>query len=79
MRRFARSREIGIDIGNLAPLSPCLLFALTYAIFDEFHLAFVPGRGSEVTDIGLDLIGVIAALGLIWMVGNERERGARAG
>ena len=49
------------------------LIALAYAIFDELHQAFVPGRGSEVTDIGLDLIGVIAALGLIWIRGVEGD------
>jgi len=56
-----------------APLYLCTpaLIALAYAIFDELHQAFVPGRGSEVTDIGLDLIGVIAALGLIWIRGAE--------
>ena len=45
--------------------------ALTYAVLDELHQELAPGRGFELADIGHDLIGIIAALGLIWV----RERG----
>jgi len=41
-----------------------------YALFDEIHQELVVGRGFELADIGYDLIGIIAALGLIWV----RER-----
>jgi VanZ family protein len=44
--------------------------ALAYAILDELHQELVPGRGLELADIGYDLAGIIAALGLIWV----RER-----
>ena len=45
--------------------------ALTYAVLDELHQELAPGRGFELADIGYDLTGIIAALGLIWL----RERG----
>ena len=55
--------------------------ALAYAVLDELHQNSVPGRGGELADIGYDLAGVIAALGLIWMRGRRAEgrrgRGAR--
>lgn len=45
----------------------CLLFA----VLDELHQELTPGRGFELADIGYDLVGIMAALGLIWV----RERG----
>ena len=41
--------------------------ALTYAISDELHQELTPGRSFELADIGYDLVGMIAALGLIWV------------
>jgi hypothetical protein len=41
--------------------------ALAYAILDELHQELVPGRGLELADIGYDLAGIVAALGLIWV------------
>ena len=34
-----------------------------FAISDEFHQSFVPGRSASFMDIGLDLIGIILGLG----------------
>ena len=39
---------------------------LAYALFDEVHQGFVPGRTMSISDVGLDLIGVAAALCLLW-------------
>lgn len=50
-----------------------LVIALAYAIFDEFHQEFVPGRGFELADIGHDLVGVTAALGFIWLRNYLRQ------
>ena len=33
-----------------------------FAISDEFHQSFVPGRSASFMDIGLDLIGIILGL-----------------
>ena len=56
-------------VGRSALLS--FAIALAYAILDELHHELVPGRDFELADIGYDLVGMTAALGLIWM----RERG----
>lgn len=42
--------------------------ALTYALFDELHQSFVPGRTCTLVDIGYDLVGIVLALGGIWVV-----------
>jgi hypothetical protein len=47
--------------------------ALAYALFDEIHQQLAPGRGFELADIGYDLIGIIAALGLIRVKEREAE------
>jgi len=62
--------------GDISPASPHLstsaLITLAYAFFDELHQQLTPSRGFELADIGYDLAGIIAALGLIW----ARERRA---
>jgi len=50
--------------------STSALIAFAYAVLDEIHQEFVPGREMQLIDLGYDLVGIIAALGLIWM----RER-----
>ena len=48
--------------------------ALAYAVSDELHQSLVPGRGGQPVDVGYDVAGMAAALGLIWL----RERGRQA-
>ena len=42
--------------------------ALAYALFDEVHQSFVPGRTCTLADIGYDLVGIGLALGGVWVV-----------
>jgi VanZ family protein len=44
-----------------------------YAIADEIHQAFVPGRTSLVTDVGIDAIGGLLGIFGYAMPGNIRE------
>ena len=39
-----------------------VVFALIYAITDELHQSFVPGRYATTKDIGYDMLGVAIAL-----------------
>jgi len=41
------------------------LIALSYAFTDEIHQLFVPGRGGKVSDVFIDLLGIIIATKLI--------------
>lgn len=43
-------------------------FALTYGVLDELHQFFVFGRGARLTDVAIDGIGVVLALGLITLL-----------
>ena len=42
-----------------------LLLGLAYAVSDEWHQAFVPGRGPAVRDVLIDFAGVLAGTLLI--------------
>ena len=57
------------------PLALAFVAASLFAVVDELHQSFVPDRGFGLDDIGYDLVGITAALGLIWM----RERGRMDG
>lgn len=48
------------------------LFTTLYAVTDEWHQAFVPGRGASADDVVLDSVGAAAAL-LVWY-GSTRRR-----
>ena len=39
---------------------------IIYAISDEIHQSFIPGRSPQVTDVLLDTMGVI--LGILWVI-----------
>ena len=41
-----------------------LLLALLYALSDELHQVFVPGRVADWRDIGADALGAVLALGV---------------
>lgn len=65
-------------IGARQPAEEAAKMALScsvlYAIIDEFHQAFVPGRMSNPVDIGIDALGALFAYLLI-----RRWRSARQG
>ncbi|MBO9541585.1 VanZ family protein [bacterium] len=41
--------------------------ATAYAATDEWHQAFVPGRGPALTDVGIDSLGAATALLASWL------------
>ena len=54
------------------------LFAtLVYAIVDEIHQSFVPGRDPSIEDIGYDATGALVAIVLIASAGRLRSRFSR--
>jgi len=52
------------------------LWATLYAVSDEFHQHFVPGRTCSVWDLAVDLLGVWGALALL-ALGASRHAGVR--
>lgn len=50
-----------------------LLFCILYAVSDEFHQYFVPGRSTEFKDIVMDTIGSIVGIGLYSLISRIRQ------
>lgn len=42
------------------------ILAVVYAISDEWHQTFVPGRGGRATDVLIDCMGVTLAVLVLW-------------
>jgi VanZ family protein len=58
--------------------APVALFvAVLYAVTDEWHQIFVPGRTASVGDIGLDALGAVLGLALWYVLHRYRTRRTR--
>lgn len=49
-----------------------LIIVAVYALSDEFHQSFVPGRSATWQDLAVDVIGGASAL-LVWNVVHQRR------
>jgi VanZ family protein len=57
--------------GNLfKKILVCAFLALLYAISDEVHQAFVPGRSGNIKGVVFDVIGIVAVL--VWLGVRQR-------
>ena len=50
------------------------LFCILYASSDEFHQLFVSGRVGSITDIFIDMIGIITALLIMYLFNKFRTK-----
>jgi VanZ family protein len=53
-----------------------LLICVLYAISDEIHQQFVPGRGPGIKDVFIDSAGAMVGIGMYWFVGRKRKKAA---
>ena len=53
---------------ELDKIALSMIIGLIYAITDEIHQAFVPGRGALLTDVILDSIGVITGIFIAMLI-----------
>src|SRR5262249_32969197 len=51
-----------------------LAFAAGFAMLDEWHQSFEPGRTSSAGDVLLDAAGAFLGIGLIWLRSRLRAR-----
>jgi VanZ family protein len=51
--------------------------AVVYALSDEYHQTWVPGRDGNLLDVAIDGIGACAAMLLDWRVARRRALGRR--
>ena len=62
-------------LGASRPACSCaLLIVLLYALSDEFHQSFVPGRHPDPFDVATDLAGALVALLLLSLLRSRRVR-----
>jgi VanZ family protein len=50
-----------------------LLMCVLYAISDEVHQLFVPGRGAQIKDVIIDCAGVSIGIGVYILIGGRRK------
>lgn len=55
-------------IKQIDKISISLIVGIIYAISDEIHQAFIPGRGPQLADVILDSMGVLTGIVLIILV-----------
>lgn len=58
---------------NLRPYIFAWILAVLYAVTDEFHQSFVPGRDPTTRDAGIDALGAVVGLWFgVWLHSKER-------
>lgn len=50
------------DMRNIFKFLISLGIGVTYAITDEVHQSFIPGRGPSIIDVGIDTLGVLTGI-----------------
>jgi len=56
------------------PLLAPLLIGIGYAVSDEVHQLFVPGRAGQVSDVLIDTVGVLIGIAVVAGFRRRRER-----
>lgn len=82
-RGFTNSNE---DRGNatdegaerIGAILRSLALTVGYAVTDEFHQMFTPGRTSSPIDVGIDLVGACLGLALWFALGAIRQTRSRS-
>ena len=64
--RFFRILFVRASWRNIIALSA--VFVFMHGALDELHQAFVFGRGSRISDVGIDVFGSVIGLGVIWSI-----------
>ena len=59
LKAYRNKKGAKISNRNLALI---LFFLLLFAVSDEVHQSFVPGRSASFMDAGLDLLGILSGL-----------------
>ena len=52
-----------------------LAFSVIFAVTDEIHQAFVPGRGPALKDVLLDAVGAALGIAVIYAFYRYKRRG----
>jgi len=55
------------------PCTSAFVLTVLYALSDEYHQTFVPGRNGHIGDVGVDALGAMLALLLIRRFGRRED------
>lgn len=58
---------------------PAMVICVLYAVSDEVHQLFVPGRGCKFTDMLIDSAGALVGSGVIYAAGAIRRKRQESG
>ncbi len=73
-RSFSRLKEgIGVNLALLLSI----LFLSIFAVVDEYHQRFIPGRQADVADVATDLLGSVLVIVFMWL--RHRRKGTPEG
>lgn len=56
-----------------------LLLGVSYALFDEMHQLLVPGRDGSLVDVGIDSVGVILGVLLMFLIMHHMNKIEKVG
>lgn len=62
---FLFFRAASQSIGKRRAIAYAALFALTFALSDEYHQTFIAGRSGNAVDVTIDSLGIFLAVFLI--------------
>jgi len=68
---LALAFSYGLDGKSASQYRLAFLLAVLYALGDEFHQSFVPGRQASPYDVGIDALGAALAL---WIYARRRTK-----
>lgn len=54
-----------------------IVFVLAYAVFDEIHQLFVPGRSGEIRDVLIDTIAGTVGVGIMYFIHRRITKAAK--
>ena len=67
-----KGRKLLVEAGNILFVLS-LFFTLLYAVSDEYHQSFTPGRHSSGYDVTIDFCGALSVLGLLYRMKSRRK------
>lgn len=65
------------EIDKYKKIGCSLIIGMLYAISDEIHQLFVPGRSGQVRDVIIDTFGVIFGICIILLIQNLVKKGTK--
>jgi VanZ family protein len=60
-------RLLALRCSTRRALALAALLSVLYAVSDEVHQLYVPGRNGSPWDVGIDACGVLVAVVFLWM------------